>query len=305
MHDTYIVFGPELDSYWPGTDELHIRIRTGNKTTYGGDTSIIIDDFEPVYYGGTCGGSHTYTVGWANTQWPTSVNAVAGTTDTFYGRVWIKGLTDKTVNRSEFIMGVRAQFGVGAKGADFKDYTWYDAKVNAVENSEFGNNDEYKYTHMFKDKGEYDYAFRFSADNGKNWTYAVNKGTATISPLLRVQIPNADISQWEDDSTPTGWVAKTGTTFTQAGSESNRALTAVHASAGKAGYAFDTPEFITTEDTLIPTKLNFKLTTNDANSQISINLNCGEKPRFRQCFGNFGKMARQQGLEHGFEGRVS
>ena len=278
FHNTAIVFGPEItEALWRNKDELHIVFRAGKDV----DSEIIVDDFEIAYLGGECGDTTSHTVGWAHTQWPESVNENAGKAIDFYGRVYVAGLTDATPNQSEFVFGVKAQFGV--KKTSDTDYTWYDAKVNHASNNDFGNNDEYTYKHSFMEAGEYNYTFRFSADNGTTWTNADHAFTATITSNPTVQIDNADFSSWTD-GVPTGWVANTNTTFERIELPENSgnyvlAVGRVQQANGNNGYAFDSPEFTTTAETLVPTALKFKLAT-DKTSKISINLNCGGTRKF-------------------------
>ena len=269
FHNTAIVFGPEItEELWRNKNQLHIVFRAGKDV----DSEIIVDDFEIVYFGGECGGTTSYEVGWAHLQWPESVNEKAGKAIDFYGRVYVAGLTDATPNQSEFVFGIKAQFGV--KKTSDTDYTWYDAKVNNATANDFGNNDEYTYKHSFMEVGEYNYTFRFSADNGATWTNADHAFTATITANPTVQIDNADFSSWTD-GLPTGWVTKTGFTYENI----EGALHVTHASVAKAAYAFDSPNFTTTNDTLLPLGITFKLAT-DGTSKISINLNCGGTQKF-------------------------
>ena len=273
FHETYIVFGPEItEDIWRSKEQLHIVFRAGKDV----DSEIIVDDFELVYYGGECNNvsGGPYSIGYAHTQWPLTVNADLGTKTTFYGRVYIAGLTDATVNKSEFMMGVRAQFGIRPKDADM-DYEWLDALVNTA-NGDSGNDDEYMYEYTFLSAGTFEYSFRFSADNGASWHRADNSGTATITSNPIVQIANADFSAWTDGENPApeSWVAKDATLAKADLGEGNYALNATHASTNSNGFAFNSPEFMTAADAKVPTALNFKLAT-DRTSKISINLNCG------------------------------
>ena len=187
MNETAIIFGSEMTAEaWRGKS-FEIAIKYGyrfkddgvNYTYYNFD--ITVDDFELVYFGGECNNVPARTVGWANTQWPTSVEGGVGIENTIYGRGWIEGLTDQTVNKSVALMGVKAQFGIKSQSSD--NYQWYDAEVVEAYNSDLGYNDEYMYSYKFNEIGIFEYTFRFSADNGKTWTIAENYGTATISAL--------------------------------------------------------------------------------------------------------------------------
>ena len=225
FHETSIIFGPEItEEFWRGKT-LQIQIKYGykfkddgvNDTPYNFDISV--DDFEFVYYGGECNNAPSYTVGWANMQWPKTVEGYAGMSDTFYGRVYIAGLTDQTVNKSVALMGVKAQFGVRAKNSDtvIAEEDWKDAAVNVAENNEFGNNDEYKITYTFPTAGDFEYMFRFSADNGQTWTKTTDfednethtgLGYAEIIAPEAGKIPNGDFKYWlSDNTTPQLWTA--------------------------------------------------------------------------------------------------
>ena len=293
MHDVLIVFGPEITKEkWNNKTEVHIKFRAGKDV----DTEIIVDDFEFVYYGGTCGGEeHSYSVSWASIEWPkelTSEEAKIGLPKTFYGRVNIPGLTNATVNKSEFLMGVRAQFGVMKVGVD-PDYTWYEAEVNEAFNdgsgigNAFGDNDEYKYTYSFESAGQYKYEFRFSADNGKTWTQTsafqdigdhTGTGTANVSELSDKDIIwNGDFSIWSDTdpAVPWLWTSDEGT-IEKATFNSNPALKVSVTKGSKAKSALRSHTFEISDSAKLPQKIAFKLAT-DQTVTMSILLKCGSQ----------------------------
>jgi glycosidase len=114
-------------------------------------------------------------IGWANTQWPpslTHVISVTTRTDNVYGQVWIDGQT----SLPGATPGLRAQLGFGPDGSDpdgNANWTW----VEAAFNTDVGNNDEF-YASMLPDSiGTFDYAYRYSTTNGRDWLYADLDGT--------------------------------------------------------------------------------------------------------------------------------
>ena len=110
------------------------------------------------------------TVPWATLQYPDYDLVISPNTSiTFYGRVFVKGITDLNPGVSEKTI-IKARFGL----EDGFSESWHDADVNETTNPDFGNNNEYKYTHCFDKIGSFICTFKFSADEGKTWFFANN-----------------------------------------------------------------------------------------------------------------------------------
>ncbi len=111
-----------------------------------------------------------YTIGWANLQWPPTLNHVISAvnrTDRVYGQVWIDGVT----NQASATPGLLAQVGFGPDGstpAGNPNWTWTDATFNV----DAGNNDEFVGSMLPDVVGTYDYVYRYSTTNGRDWLYA-------------------------------------------------------------------------------------------------------------------------------------
>ncbi|HEX5013360.1 MAG TPA: alpha-amylase family glycosyl hydrolase [Candidatus Limnocylindrales bacterium] len=109
-------------------------------------------------------------IGWANLQWPPSMSHVISAidrTDDVYGQVWIDGVT----NQPGPTPGLIAQVGFGPDGSNpdgNADWTWVDAAFNV----DAGNNDEYVASMLPEATGSYDYAYRYTVTNGRDWVYA-------------------------------------------------------------------------------------------------------------------------------------
>jgi hypothetical protein len=108
-------------------------------------------------------------IGWANLQWPPSMTHTISTsdrTDTIYGQVWVSGGTDAPGP----MPGLRAQVGFGPDGSapSSASWTWLDAAFN----TDAGNNDEFQGSLLPEAVGAYDYAYRYSTTNGRDWVYA-------------------------------------------------------------------------------------------------------------------------------------
>ena len=277
MHDVVLIFGSEITEKWQDNANLQLAFRLGKSSTYG-ETDITVDDFEFVYIGGECNNAPSYTVGWAHTQWPTSVEGYEGLSDTFYGRVYIEGLTDQTVNKSVALMGVKAQFAYRAKGSDSEitDEFWHDAEINIAESNDFGNNDEYVIkNYTFPYEGEFEYMFRFSADNGRTWTIAENYGIAKILLPEAKQIANGDFKYWSaDGKTPQLWIAaNTVTTSKWDRGENNYAAKVTATSSLSAKDIFTSGEFVV-PDGKKATEITFDMATDQA-IKPKIGINCG------------------------------
>ena len=111
-----------------------------------------------------------YQLGWANLQWPPTLThtiSVTTRTDNVYGQVWIDGVTNQpgatpALTRAAWFRpsGQRP----GGSGA----WTWMDASFNG----DAGNNDEFVASLLPETTGSFDYAYRYSTTNGREWVYA-------------------------------------------------------------------------------------------------------------------------------------
>lgn len=116
-----------------------------------------------------------YIIGWANLQWPPTMIhtiSVSQRTENAYGQVWIDGVT----NQPGQTPTLRAQLGFGPTGSDPAGnlaWTWIEAGFNV----DAGNNDEFKASMLPEAIGQYDYAYRYTTTNGRDWLYADLDGT--------------------------------------------------------------------------------------------------------------------------------
>lgn len=123
----------------------------------------------------------TELVDWCNLQWPYAITVSAGReTEAIYGRVYKDGVTPGAGQGA----GILAQVGYGPDGsdpsADASNWTWVDATYNVdVDGLTPGDlaNDEYQATLTVQQAGTFDYAYRFSADNGNTWLYCDQDGS--------------------------------------------------------------------------------------------------------------------------------
>ncbi len=124
---------------------------------------------ESAFSGETSGMPHL-SIGWANLQWPPTVShtiSVVNRTANIYGQVWINGYTDQPGPTP----GLRAQVGFGPLGSNptgSAAWTW----VEAGFNSNSGNNDEFVASFLPETTGSFDYVYRYSTTNGRDWLYA-------------------------------------------------------------------------------------------------------------------------------------
>lgn len=109
-------------------------------------------------------------IGWSNLQWPPTLShtiSVSTPTDNIYGQVWIDGETSKPGPTPT----LRAQVGFGPTGSDPANnpsWLWSDATFN----TDAGNNDEFVGTLLPDSIGTFDYAYRYTTTNGRDWVYA-------------------------------------------------------------------------------------------------------------------------------------
>jgi len=110
-----------------------------------------------------------YTIGWANLQWPPTMNhtiSVVNRTDTAYGQVWIDGVTSQAGPTE----GLIAELGFGPEGSNPEGnsaWTW----VGATFNVNAGNNDEFMASLLPELVSTFDYVYRYSTTNGRDWLY--------------------------------------------------------------------------------------------------------------------------------------
>jgi hypothetical protein len=111
-----------------------------------------------------------YNIGWANLQWPPTLNhtiSAVNRTGNVYGQVWIDGVTYKP-GATESLL---AQLGFGPTGSNPQGnlaWNWVDASFNVNA----GNNDEFVASLLPEAVGSYDYVYRYSTTNGRDWLYA-------------------------------------------------------------------------------------------------------------------------------------
>lgn len=110
------------------------------------------------------------SIGWANLQWPPTMNheiSVTNRTDNGYGQVWIDGVT----SQPGATPGLLAELGFGPQGSNPDGnaaWSW----VSASFNVDAGNNDEFVASMLPEAVGTYDYLYRYSTTNGRDWLYA-------------------------------------------------------------------------------------------------------------------------------------
>ncbi len=106
------------------------------------------------------------TIGWANLQWPPTYTGTSCSGDGIYGQVWIDGVTSDPGQTP----GLRAHVGFGPDGTPAgAGWIWIEAEFNV----DAGNNDEFVlYLDHYIEVGVYDYAYRYTLDDGASWYYA-------------------------------------------------------------------------------------------------------------------------------------
>lgn len=153
-----------------GTDEWTMCDAAGNVDANG----------DPVF-DATKAGTLTVAEPEAKTvQWCKIVNQPASQTAQkgaesagIYAQAYVPGCTNATTHCE----GLKAQIGVGAKGADVSAMTWTDAQINAsfAPTGDAQNNDEFEAKITSAEAGEYDVFYRMSFD-GENWRYCDTAG---------------------------------------------------------------------------------------------------------------------------------
>ncbi len=133
------------------------------------------DGYAPADAGEMEAESSSFQVDWCRLHSPAAIAETAGTRVTVYGHLNIAGLTDQSSGNDPHA-DVLAELGWGPDGSQpDAGWNWQAAAPNPAwtDGAEPGN-DEYMADLLVPaDSGavdEYDYAYRFSADGGANWT---------------------------------------------------------------------------------------------------------------------------------------
>ncbi|HKY55439.1 MAG TPA: hypothetical protein VJM08_14075, partial [Anaerolineales bacterium] len=165
-----------------------------------------------------------FVIGWANLQWPPTMThtiSVTDRTDDAYGQVWIDGVT----NQPGPTESLRAQLGFGPVGTNpvtDSNWVWTEASFNV----DAGNNDEFKASMLPETTGTFDYVYRYTTTNGRDWLYAdlngpipsgnlpPNPGKLTVNASSDTTAPAAPTNLDVISAAPTGiqleWEAVTG-----------------------------------------------------------------------------------------------
>ena len=119
-------------------------------------------------------GCTNFEVGFCRLQFPSSITGASGSMATVYGRVYVAGLTDQSAS-NDLSPSLVAQLGYGPDGSSpSAAWTWISSTPNMGYNGGAAgepNNDEYFVDFSLPSAGNYDFAYRFSADGGATWLF--------------------------------------------------------------------------------------------------------------------------------------
>jgi hypothetical protein len=162
-------------------------------------------------------------IGWANLQWPPSLShTISATTrtDNIYGQVWIDGATSDPGPTPSLV----AQVGFGPDGSNpdgNASWTW----VEAAFNGDRGNNDEFVGSLLPDRTGTFDYAYRYTVTDGRDWVYGDldgigndyspgQAGSLAVNPSSDTTSPAVPTGLRVESASPAGielaWTAVTG-----------------------------------------------------------------------------------------------
>ena len=120
-------------------------------------------------------------IDWCRLQWPPTIDEAQATEVTVYGHVHEAGITTLTGGTDDHPW-IRASLGFGPDGTHPVDnadvWSFFPAAPNVdwTDGGEPGN-DEWQGVIVVPEAGAYDYAYRFSADQGRTWLYCdLNQG---------------------------------------------------------------------------------------------------------------------------------
>ena len=152
-------------------DGGHASVDAGSAQSDGG---LLIDAGSEPLDGGSSAGN---AVSWCVLQWPHMLEEYIGSsTETVYGRVYEPGMTGEGSGG-----GITGQLGYGeVDSPPDQSWTWTDGTFfqhvnNGITNE--NSNDEFTASIEIEFEGTFDYAWRFSKDNGATWTYCDKDGS--------------------------------------------------------------------------------------------------------------------------------
>lgn len=140
-------------------------------------------------------------VGWCRVQHPETTTVKQGeTSEIIFGQVFVK---DCSENESK-CAAVIAEAGYGT-GDDMTQYTWTPAQYNEAHVDD--NNDEYGATFTIGNDTvdtTYNVVYRFSVDNGQNWTYCDFAGSETfdINKAAKMKVEAVQVEDPGTDPVP-------------------------------------------------------------------------------------------------------
>ncbi len=115
---------------------------------------------------------------WCNLQFPPSFSVQTGQSiEPIYGRIYETGITEPAGAHP----GVIAELGFAASGANPVTTSWL--FYSATFNTQLGNDDEYQASFTAPAAGSYLYTYRFSLDEGLNFTYCDLDGAGANAAL--------------------------------------------------------------------------------------------------------------------------
>jgi glycosidase len=142
------------------------------------------------------------TISWANLQWPptmTQTISALNRTPAAYGQVYIPGVTNQPGPADTLV----AQLGFGPSGsnpAQNPAWVWEDAAFNGNP----GNNNEFVASMMPQAVGNYDYLYRYTTTNGRDWVYADRNGPVSGTPANPGKLTVLSSGKTTPAAVPTG-----------------------------------------------------------------------------------------------------
>ena len=178
--------------------------------------TLPVPDAGPADAGSTVDAGPTYSIGWCDLQFPTTLDGTTGSpAGPVYGRVYVAGLTDSGGDAGEIL----GEVGFGPLGGDptSVDAGWRWA-VSAYNPScsGCGNNYEYDGTLTAPSPGNYALAYRFSVDQGASFTDCDSMGDIPYNPEFSGQF---DVAAPAADAGPDAGVDAGGDAGPDGGSD--------------------------------------------------------------------------------------
>lgn len=175
-----------------------------------GDASCDCDDGY-VNEGLSCNPVQVASVDFCQVMWTDLSNKTVGEIAVIPAQIYSNGLTNSGMSQNSAIVAALGYTTEDVtKDPANQSFTWVEASFYSADMGDFGNNHEYQTSWTFDAQGTYNYIFRFSVDNGVNWSYCDETGLITSDMTIDPDPGMATVVPGEADPCENIWCSHKG-----------------------------------------------------------------------------------------------